>query len=68
MSTSPPTSGALRIFVPAYLLIVGVGLLVAAVLMAVYAPDEWFVTLMAGAGGLTMVATMVLLLTMARDR
>lgn len=68
MSSSPPTSGALRVLVPAYLLVVGVGLLVAAVVMAIYAPDEWFVTLMSAAGGLTMLVTMALMLTVAKDR
>lgn len=68
MSTRQPTSWALRIGVPGYLVLLGVGLLVAAVLLALYQPDEQFVTGMAAAGGLTMLGTAAALLTVARDR
>lgn len=68
MSTSHRTSWALRVFVPAYLFLIGAGLVVGAVLLLVYEPDELFVTIMAAVGGLTMLATMLLLLTSARDR
>ena len=68
MSTTPRTSAALRLFVPLYLLVIGLGLLAGMVALIVYSPDEWFVAAMAGAGGATMLATMVLMLTVARDR
>jgi hypothetical protein len=68
MSTRQPTSWALRFFVPGYLTLIGVGLIVGAVLVGVYLPDEWFVTLMAAVGGATMLVTTVLLLTVAKDR
>ena len=66
MSTIHRTSATLRIGVPIYLLVIGVGLLVGAGYLLVYQPDELFVALLAGAGGLTMLVTMVLLLTVAR--
>jgi hypothetical protein len=68
MSTNQPTSAALRVFVPLYLLVVGAGLIVGSVLLLIYLPDELFVAGMAGLGGLTMLVTMVALLTVARDR
>jgi len=68
MSTRQPTSWALRNGVPGYLVLVGAGLIVGAVLVGVYQPDEWFVTLMAAVGGATMLVTTVVLLTVARDR
>jgi len=68
MSTTPRTSAALRLFVPLYLLVIGLGLLAGTVALAIYSPDEWFVALMAGVGGVTMLATMVVMLTVARDR
>jgi hypothetical protein len=68
MSTNQSTSAALRIFVPLYLLVVGVGLLVGAGLLFTLLPDEWFVATMAAIGGATMLATMAVLLTVARDR
>ena len=68
MSTRQPTSWALRFFVPGYLILIGAGLVVAAVLLALYLPDEVFVTIMAAVGGVTMLATAGILLTAARDR
>jgi len=68
MSTRQPTSWALRFFVPGYLIVIGVGLVVGAVLVGVYLPDEWFVTMMAAVGGATMLVTTAVLLTVARDR
>lgn len=68
MSTRQPTSWALRFFVPGYLILIGVGLLVGAVWLAVYQPDEWFVTIMAAVGGVTMLVTTAALVTVARDR
>jgi uncharacterized membrane protein YgdD (TMEM256/DUF423 family) len=68
MSTSQRSSPALRVFVPAYLLVIGLGLLAGAVALAVYSPDEWFVTAMAAVGGVTMLVTMVVMLTAARNR
>jgi len=68
MSTTPRTSAALRLFVPLYLLVIGLGLLAGMVALVIYSPDEWFVAAMAGVGGVTMLATMVLMLTVARDR
>jgi len=68
MSTLPPTSWALRYGVPGYLVLIGAGLIVGAVLLALYLPDEWFVTLMAAVGGATMLLTAGALLTVARDR
>ena len=68
MSTRQPTSWALRFFVPGYLILIGVGLLVGAVLVGLYLPDEWFVTIMAAVGGATMLVTTAVLLTVARDR
>jgi hypothetical protein len=68
MSTRQPTSWALRFFVPGYLVVIGVGLIVGAVLVALYLPDEWFVTLMAAVGGATMLLTTGALLTVAWDR
>jgi hypothetical protein len=56
------------LFVPGYLLVIGVGLIVGAVLVAIYQPDELFVTIMAAVGGATMLATTAALLTVARDR
>jgi hypothetical protein len=68
MSTRQPTSWALRYFLPGYLVVIGVGLVVGAVLLALYLPDEWFVTIMAAVGGATMLLTTGALLTVARDR
>jgi hypothetical protein len=68
MSTSQRSSWALRVFVPAYLFVIGAGLLVAAVLLLLYVPDELFVAGMAGLGGLTMLGTMAAMLTVARNR
>jgi hypothetical protein len=68
MSTRQPTSWALRFFVPGYLILIGAGLIVGAVLVALYLPDEWFVTIMASVGGATMLVTTAVLLTVARDR
>lgn len=68
MSTRQPTSWALRFFVPGYLVVIGVGLIVGAVLLALYLPDEWFVAVMAAVGGGTMLLTTGALLTVARDR
>ena len=68
MSTPQPTSWAMRYFVPGYLVLFGIGLIVAAALVAVYLPDELFVTVMAAAGGATMLVTAATLLTVARDR
>lgn len=68
MSTRQPTSWALRFLVPGYLFVIGAGLVIGAVLVRIYLPDELFVTFMAGAGGLTMLLTMAALLTVARDR
>ena len=68
MSTRQPTSWALRFLVPMYLVVVGVGLVGGAVLLALYQPDEWFVTGMAAVGGATMLVTTAALLTVARDR
>ena len=66
MSIRQRTSPALRIFVPLYLLVVGVGLLVGAGYLFAYQPDEWFVGGMAAAGGVTMLLTIVALFTVAR--
>jgi sarcosine oxidase gamma subunit len=68
MSRPVRTSPALRIFVPAYLVVIGLGLLAGAVALLVYSPDEWFVMTMAAVGGLTMLATAAAMLTVARDR
>ncbi len=68
MSIRQPISWALRFAVPGYLFVIGAGLVVGAVLVFIYLPDEPFVAIMAGAGGLTMLLTMVALLTVARDR
>jgi hypothetical protein len=68
MSTTQRSSAAIRIFVPAYLLLVGAGLLAGAVLLYIYQPDEWFVASMALVGGLTMWATTGILLTVAKGR
>ncbi len=68
MSTPLRTSWVLRIAVPGYLLFFGAGLLVAAVLVFLYLPDEPFVTVLSGLGGLTMLAAALALLTVARDR
>jgi hypothetical protein len=68
MSTLPPTSRTLRYGVPGFLVVVGAGLVVGAVLLALYLPDEWFVTVMAAVGGGTMLLTAGALLTVARDR
>jgi len=68
MSSGQPTSWALRNFVPGYLTLIGAGLIVGAVLVALYQPDEMFVTIMAAVGGTTMLLTTAALLTVARDR
>ncbi|HEY7199471.1 MAG TPA: hypothetical protein VIC57_04625 [Candidatus Dormibacteraeota bacterium] len=68
MSTTPRSSALLRIGVPIYLLVIGLGLLAGMVALIVYSPDEWFVAGMAGVGGVTMLATMALLLTAAKNR
>jgi peptidoglycan/LPS O-acetylase OafA/YrhL len=68
MSTRQPTSWALRIFVPGYLVLIGLGLIVGAIYLFVYQPDEWFVGGMAAVGGATMLVTTGALLTVARDR
>ena len=68
MSTSQRPSAALRLFVPGYLVVVGTGLLAGAVALYVYLPDEWFVATMALVGGLTMWATTVAMVTVARNR
>ena len=68
MSTTQRTSAALRIFVPLYLLAIGIGLLVGSGALLVYTPDELFVAIMAALGGVTMLVTMVALLTVARGR
>jgi hypothetical protein len=68
MSTSQRPSGALRFFVPGYLVIVGAGLLLGAVLVFLYLPDEWFVAAMALVGGLTMWLATAAMLTVARGR
>jgi hypothetical protein len=68
MSTTQRTSAALRIFVPLYLLVIGIGLLVGSGALLVYSPDELFVAIMAALGGVTMLVTMVALLTVARGR
>ena len=68
MSTRPPTSWALRYGLPGYLFLIGSGLVVGAVLVALYQPDEVFVTIMAAVGGATMLVTTATLLTVARDR
>lgn len=68
MSTRQPTSWALRFFVPGYLVVIGVGLIIGAVYLAVYQPDEWFVAVMAAVGGATMLVTTGALLTVARGR
>jgi drug/metabolite transporter superfamily protein YnfA len=68
MSSSHRTSATLRIGVPLYLLVIGVGLLVGAGWMALYEPDEWFVSILAATGGVTMLATIVVMMTVAKDR
>jgi hypothetical protein len=68
MSTTPRPSLGLRVFVPAYLLIVGAGLVVGAVLLFLYLPKEWFIATAAAVGGATMLITMLTLLTFARNR
>jgi hypothetical protein len=68
MSTTQRTSAALRIFVPLYLLVIGIGLLVGSGALLVYSPDELFVAILAALGGVTMLVTMVALLTVARGR
>ena len=68
MSTHQPTSWAIRFFVPGYLILVGVGLVVGAVLLALYQPDEWFVAAIAAVGGATMLVTTGALVTVARGR
>ena len=68
MSITQRTSATLRIGVPIYLLVIGLGLLAGAVYVLVYQPDELFVAFLAGAGGLTMLVTMVALLSWARNR
>jgi len=68
MSTRPPTSWALQYGLPGYLFLIGTGLIVGAVLVALYQPDEVFVTIMAAVGGATMLVTTATLLTVARDR
>jgi hypothetical protein len=68
MSTRQPTSRALTIFVPGYLVIVGLGLIVGSVYLFVYQPDEWFVATMAAVGAATMLITTGALLTVARGR
>ena len=55
-------------FVPGYLLVVGGGLLAGAVLVWLYLPDEPFVALLSGLGGLTMVLTMLGMVTVGRRR
>jgi hypothetical protein len=68
MSTTQRTSATLRIGVPLYLLVIGLGLLAGAVYVFIYEPDELFVVFLAGAGGVTMMLTMVAQLTWARNR
>jgi hypothetical protein len=68
MSTSQRPSRAIRFFVPGYLFVCGGGLLAGAVLVYLYLPDELFVTMLAGLGGLTMWGTMLAMLTVARSR
>ncbi|HXM57887.1 MAG TPA: hypothetical protein VOB72_20995 [Candidatus Dormibacteraeota bacterium] len=68
MSATQRTSAALRIFVPLYLLVIGLGLLAGAGALLVYAPDELFVAILAALGGVTMLGTLIALLTLARNR
>ena len=68
MSTRQPTSWAIRFFVPGYLVVIGVGLIIGAVYLALFQPDEWFVAVMAAVGGVTMLVTTGTLLTVARGR
>ncbi len=66
MSTSQRPSWALRVLVPAYLFVIGAGLVVGAVLLLLYEPEEVFVIILSAAGGLTMLVAMAAMLTVAR--
>jgi len=68
MSTPHRTSWVLRFGVPGYLFVVGAGLVAGSVLVFRYLPDEPFVTILSGLGGLTMWGAVLALLTVARDR
>jgi hypothetical protein len=67
MSTPPPNlpkpSGAVAVFVPGYLVVFGLVLLAGSVYLAANYGDELFVAGLAAVGGLTMVLTAVLLMT-----
>ncbi len=68
MTIGQRPSRAIRFFVPGYLFVFGAGLLAGAVLVSIYLPDEPFVTILAGLGGLTMWGTVLAMLTVARNR
>lgn len=69
MSTPPPLpnppkpSGAVAVFVPGYLVVFGLVLLVGSGYLAINYGDELFVAGLAAVGGLTMLLTAVLLVT-----
>ena len=72
MSTPPPTSqvppasGAVRLFVPAYLLVVGLGLVLGSVYLFTSYGDEQFTAVLSLLGGLTMWVTALSLVTLGR--
>ena len=53
-------------FVPIYLLVIGVCLVGAGIYLFAYAPEDQFVAGLSTVGGVTMVGTMLLLLTSGR--
>jgi hypothetical protein len=62
----PPPSAALRIFVPAYLLLIGLVLIGGFVYLLQNYGDELFVAILALLGGVTMWLTALLMVTVGR--
>jgi hypothetical protein len=66
MSTTPRASRAVTVFVPAYLLVVGLGLLLGAAWLYFNEPDDPFVAVLSLLGGVTMWVGAAAMLAVAR--
>lgn len=66
MSTPQRGQRNITMFVPGYLIVFGLFLVGSTVWLLLYAPDELFTAILALVGGLTMLASAVLLLTWGR--